>query len=143
MIHSARLIVMPVASIVFCCFVFLDLKSKDWLTDGRTTCAKTMIPTARDFGLAEWINFNNFYEQKYKLDNTLYFLLKTSLINFAGSWLFLAGYKWINEPVEWHENTLNPFFARNFICSGMEIWCLCIRMQDKFSLNLRSKNRLY
>ena len=43
--HSARPIVMPVANIVFCCFVFLDL-------DGRTT----MIPTSRDFGLAEWIN---------------------------------------------------------------------------------------
>ena len=25
-------------------------------TDGRTTCAKTMIPTGRDFGSAEWIN---------------------------------------------------------------------------------------
>ena len=52
MIHSARPIVMPVANIVFCCFVFLDLKSRD----GRTTCAKTMIPTGHDFGLAEWIN---------------------------------------------------------------------------------------
>ena len=51
MIHSARPIVTPVANIVFCCFVFLDLKSGD----GRTTCAKTMIPTRRDFGLAEWI----------------------------------------------------------------------------------------
>ena len=52
MIHSARPIVTPVANIVFCWFVFLDLKSGD----GRTTCAKTMIPTGRDFGLAEWIN---------------------------------------------------------------------------------------
>ena len=52
MIHSARPIVTPVANIVFCCFVFLDLKSGD----GRTTCAKTMIPTGHDFGLAEWIN---------------------------------------------------------------------------------------
>ena len=51
MIHSARPIVTPVANIVFCCFVFLDLKNGD----GRTTCAKT-IPTGRDFGLAEWIN---------------------------------------------------------------------------------------
>ena len=51
MIHSARPIVTPVANIVFCCFVFLDLKSGD----GRTTCAKTMVPTGRDFGLAEWI----------------------------------------------------------------------------------------
>ena len=52
MIHSARPIVMPVANIVFCCFVFLYLKSGD----GLTTCEKTMIPTGRDFGLAEWIN---------------------------------------------------------------------------------------
>ena len=52
MIHSARQIVMPVEKIIFCCFVFLDLKSGDV----RTTCAKTMIPTGRDFGLAEWIN---------------------------------------------------------------------------------------
>ena len=29
MIHSARPIVTPVANIVFCCFVFLDLKSAD------------------------------------------------------------------------------------------------------------------
>ena len=51
MIHSARPTVSPVANIVFCCFVFLDLKRGD----GRTICAKTMIPTGRDFGLAEWI----------------------------------------------------------------------------------------
>ena len=56
MIQSARPIVTPVANIVFCCFVFLDLKSGDERTDGRTTCAKTMIPTSCDFGLAEWIN---------------------------------------------------------------------------------------
>ena len=47
MIHSARPIVTPVAIIVFCCFVFPDFEK----------CAKTMIPTGRDFGLAEWINF--------------------------------------------------------------------------------------
>ena len=51
MIHSARLIVTPVANIVFCSFVLLDLKSGD----GRTTCVKTMIPTGRDYRLAEWI----------------------------------------------------------------------------------------
>ena len=56
MTHSARHIVTPVATIIFCCFVFLDLKSGDGRTDGQTTCAKTMIPTGRDFGLAEWIN---------------------------------------------------------------------------------------
>ena len=53
MIHSARPIVTSVANIVFCCFVFLDLKR-----GGRTdnVCEnKTMIPTSRDFGLAEWI----------------------------------------------------------------------------------------
>ena len=54
MIYSARPIVSPVANIVFGCFVFLDLKSED----RRTTCAKTMIPTGRDFGLAEWINYH-------------------------------------------------------------------------------------
>ena len=48
----ARPIVMPVANIVYCCFVFLDLKSGD----GQTTCAKTMIPTGRNLGLPEWIN---------------------------------------------------------------------------------------
>ena len=56
MIPSARAIVMSVANIVFCCFVFLDLKSGDGWTDrwtyGRTTGAKTMIPT---FELAKWI----------------------------------------------------------------------------------------
>ena len=52
MIHSARPIVTPVANIVFCCFVFLDLKSGDRRTEGQTTCAKTMITTGRDIGLA-------------------------------------------------------------------------------------------
>ena len=33
MIHSARPIVTPVANIVFCCFVFLDMKSGDGRTD--------------------------------------------------------------------------------------------------------------
>ena len=50
MIHSARPIVTTVANIVFCCFVFLDLKIWGARTDGRTACAKTMIPTGRDFG---------------------------------------------------------------------------------------------
>ena len=40
MIHSARTTITPAANIV-CCFVFLDFKSGD----GRTTCAKAMIPT--------------------------------------------------------------------------------------------------
>ena len=33
MIHSARFIVTPVANIVFCCFVLLDLKNGDGRTD--------------------------------------------------------------------------------------------------------------
>ena len=45
------------ANIVFFRFVSLDLKSGDRRTYGRTTCAKTMIPTGRDCGLAEWINY--------------------------------------------------------------------------------------
>ena len=53
MIHSARPIVMPVANIVFCCFVFLDLKSGNGRTDNM---CENNIPTGRDFGLAEWIN---------------------------------------------------------------------------------------
>ena len=56
MIHSA--VARPtVANIVFCCFVFLNLKSGEGRgrAYGRTTCVKTMIPTGRDFGLAEWI----------------------------------------------------------------------------------------
>ena len=57
MIHWVRPIVSPVANIVFCCFVFLDLKSGDRRMDGRTTCAKTIIPTGRDFGLAVCINY--------------------------------------------------------------------------------------
>ena len=51
MIHSARHIVTPAANIVFSCFVFLDLK----------TCAKTIIPTGRDCGLAEWIIDDSLY----------------------------------------------------------------------------------
>ena len=48
MIHSARPTVSPVATIIFCCFVLLDLK---WgRTYGRKTCAKIIITTGRDFG---------------------------------------------------------------------------------------------
>ena len=48
MIYSAR---STVANIVF------NLLCRFWKvgTDGRTTCVKTMIPTDRDCGLAEWI----------------------------------------------------------------------------------------
>ena len=60
MIHPARLTVSPVANIVFCYLVLLDLKSGDGCTDRRTTCVKTMIPTGRDCGLAEWINYINY-----------------------------------------------------------------------------------
>ena len=54
MIHSARPTVTPITNIVFCCFVFCTVDK--WVrTYVRTTCAKTIIPTGRDFGLAEWI----------------------------------------------------------------------------------------
>ena len=56
MIHSARPIVTPVANVVVRSFVFLDLNSGNVRTDVRTTCAKTIINTGRDCGLAEWIN---------------------------------------------------------------------------------------
>ena len=60
MIHSARArpIVTPVANIVLCCFVFLDLKSGYGRTDGRNDghVRKQWSLPARDFGLAEWIN---------------------------------------------------------------------------------------
>ena len=46
MIHSARPTVSPVANIVVCCFVLLDLKSGD----GRTTCAKTTMTAAVTVG---------------------------------------------------------------------------------------------
>ena len=36
-------------------FVLLDFEKWGWM-DGRTTCAKTMIPTGSDCGSAEWIN---------------------------------------------------------------------------------------
>ena len=55
-IHSARPTVSPVATIIICCFVLLDLKSGDGRAYGRTTCAKIMITTGRDCGSAEWIN---------------------------------------------------------------------------------------
>ena len=77
MIHSARPIVTPVVNI-FSVLFFVDLKSGDVRvrTYGRTTCAKTIIPTCRDFGLAECIK-NGMYnsgifvpirktEQRYK-----------------------------------------------------------------------------
>ena len=51
MIRSARPTLTSVATIIFCCFGLLDLKS-----DGRTICAKIMITTGRNCGSAEWIN---------------------------------------------------------------------------------------
>ena len=86
MIHSDRPIVTPVANSVFCCFVFLDLKSGDGWTDGRAdvrTCAKTIIPTGRDFGLAEWINFQGLreYEEKNQKAKKNMQLLKTKQIS--------------------------------------------------------------
>ena len=44
MIHSARSIVTPVANIVFCCFVFLDLKSGDGLTYGQHERKQWSLP---------------------------------------------------------------------------------------------------
>ena len=60
MIHSVRPTVSSVANIVFTLFYF----AKFW------TCAKTIIPTGRDCGLAEWINFllfvgDDLCEKKY------------------------------------------------------------------------------
>ena len=37
-------------------FFYIWKVGTDAQTDGRTTCAKTMIPTSRHFGLAKWIN---------------------------------------------------------------------------------------
>ena len=57
--HSARPIVTPVAS-ERCFLLFCFSRFEKWgrgRTDGRTICAKTMIPTGRDFRLAEWINY--------------------------------------------------------------------------------------
>ena len=44
MIHSARPIVTPVANIVFCCYVFLDLKSGDGRTDGQHVRKEWSLP---------------------------------------------------------------------------------------------------
>ena len=57
MIHSTRPTVTPVATIVINSFVLLYLKRGD----GRTICAKTMITTDRDCGLAEWIKRRGIY----------------------------------------------------------------------------------
>ena len=39
-----------------CFLLFCFSRFEKWgRTDRRTTCAKTMIPTGSDFGLAEWI----------------------------------------------------------------------------------------
>ena len=44
MIHSARPIVTPVVNIVFCCFVFLYLKSGDGCTDGQLVQKQLSLP---------------------------------------------------------------------------------------------------
>ena len=42
------------ASSEHCFLLFCFSRFEKW-TNGRTTCAKTMIPTGSGFGLAEWI----------------------------------------------------------------------------------------
>ena len=44
MIHSARPIVTPVANIVFCCFVLLDLKTGDGRTDEQHVRKQLSLP---------------------------------------------------------------------------------------------------
>ena len=47
-------------------FVFQDFEKFGW-TDGRTTCAKTMITTSNDCGSAEWIK-NRISRQIYIME---------------------------------------------------------------------------
>ena len=50
------------ASSEHCFLLFCFSRFEKWgRTNGRTTCAKTIIPTGRDFGLAEWINILTTY----------------------------------------------------------------------------------
>ena len=63
MIHSARPTVSPVVNFVFALFCFarfwkVETDGRDVWMYVRTTCAKTIIPTRRDCGSAEWIHFN-------------------------------------------------------------------------------------
>ena len=86
MIHSATPIVTPLAKTVLCTFNCFSRFEKWGRTDGRTTCAKIIIPTGRDFGLAEWIKKEFCLDVNYSLinicrwDNQLYLTL---LISFA------------------------------------------------------------
>ena len=49
------------ASSKHCFLLFCFSRFEKWgRTDRRTTCAKTMILTGRDFGLAEWIKCKNY-----------------------------------------------------------------------------------
>ena len=95
MIHSARPTVSPVVKIVFTgnLFCFLLYFEKDGRTDGQTTCAKTIIPTGRDFGLAEWINiifctiFANVLHDFTRL-------IKYEACNMSSSYLYWSWKKW-------------------------------------------------
>ena len=59
MIPSARPTI-PTVAITIVLFYAISKSGMDvrtyGRTDGRTKCAKTMIPIGHDFGLAEWIN---------------------------------------------------------------------------------------
>ena len=64
------------ASSEHCSLLFCFSRFEKWgRTYGRTTCAKTMSPTGRDFGLAEWI-------KKIKLVTTT----STMIITGKKSW---------------------------------------------------------
>ena len=91
-IHSARPTVSPVLNFVFAwnliCFVIF------WKTgtDARTTCAKTIITTGRDCGLATWINYLNVV------------LLETSSINWTTSKKYDVINKYLNKTKNHFKN---------------------------------------
>ena len=132
LIHSARPIVTPVANIV--CFVFLDLKSGDGRTDGRPICAKTIIPTGPDFGLAEWINIELFsVSHKHKKSRA-----KLSIYAFLICWLhfsFLSLSHGKNKPWSLPTNFLYYGFSASsymaiFLCADVVIMNFVVKRQS-------------
>ena len=90
MIHSARSTILPIVNIVFRWNLFCFEKwgrtdrRTNGSTNGRSTCAKTMITTGRDCGSASWINIPH-----HKDSHNLVLYLKKEKNAKAVKWLWL------------------------------------------------------
>ena len=132
----------PVANVVFTLFCFA--RSLKVGTDERTTCANTIIPTGRDFGLAEWIDFLSLIA----LGTEEVFNPRFSLLNFHSLqvykscelerkhfiFLFISGFNHSFTAIiirGWHSKP-NPMLLRLFQWTRLKYPCTFQMWNDFF-----------